>query len=222
MIPPKHDAEFVACMEDVLELYQRPYNPNTPVVCMDEQPVQLVKETRRPLRARPGRLRRYDYEYERAGTACVFLFTEALCGWRQVSVRPHRTAVDWADELREVLDQRYAKAKKVILVCDNLNTHKLASFYEAFAPAEARHIAERLEIHYTPKHGSWLNIAECERSVLTRHCLHDRTAGIAALHRKVNPWAKERNRRQRGVDWQFTTKNARIKLKRLYPHIQMS
>jgi len=209
-------------MEDVLELYQRPYNPNTPVVCMDEQPVQLVKETRRPWRARPGRLRRYDYEYERAGTACVFLFTEALRGWRQVSVRPHRTAVDWADELREVLDQRYAKAKKVILVCDNLNTHKLASFYEAFAPAEARHIAERLEIHYTPKHGSWLNIAECELSVLTRHCLRDRTAGIAALHRKVNPWAKERNRRQCGVDRQFTTKNARIKLKRLYPHIQMS
>jgi len=209
-------------MEDVLELYHRPYDPNIPVVCMDEQPVQLVKETRRPLRARRGRLRRYDYEYERAGTACLFMFTEALGRRRQVSIRPQRTAVDWAYELREVLNGKYASADKVILVCDNLNTHKVASFYEAFTPAEARRLAERLEIHYTPKHGSWLNIAECELSVVTRHCPRERTASIAALRRKVNPWAKERNRRQCGVDWQFTTDNARIKLKRLYPYIQMS
>jgi len=209
-------------MEDVLELYQRPYDPQFPVVCMDEQPVQLVKETRQPLRARPGRLRRYDYEYERAGTASIYLFTETLRGWRQVNARQRRTAVDWAQELRSLLVERYAKAEKVILVCDNLNTHKVASLYEAFAPAEARRLAQRVEIHYTPKHGSWLNVAECELSILSRHCLRGRTGSIAALRRKVVPWASERNRRQRGVDWQFSTADARIKLKRLYPHVQMS
>ena len=209
-------------MEDVLELYQRPYDPKIPVVCMDEQPVQLVKETRRPLRARRGRLRRYDYEYERAGTASIFLFTETLRSWRQVNVRQQRTAVDWAQELRHLLVKRYAKAEKVILVCDNLNTHKVASLYEAFPAAEARRLAKLVEIHYTPKHGSWLNVAECELSVLSRHCLRNRTGSITALRRKVTPWSNERNRRQRGVDWQFTTNDARIKLKRLYPHIQLS
>ena len=222
MIPPRQNAEFVACMEDVLELYQRPYNPQIPVVCMDEKPVQLVRETRQPWPARPGRRRRYEYEYERAGTACLFMFTEALGGWRQVSVRERRTAIDWAEELREILNHRYAQAEKVILVCDNLNTHKLASFYEAFAPTQARQLAQRLEIHYTPRHGSWLNIAECELSVLTRQCLWERTADSADLGHKVYPWAKERNRRQRGVDWQFTTADARIKWKRLYPHIKVS
>ena len=222
MIPPRQNAEFVACMEDVLELYQRPYNPQIPVVCMDEKPVQLVRETRQPWPARPGRRRRYDYEYERAGTACLFMFTEALGGWRQVSIRERRTAIDWAEELREVLNHKYARAEKVILVCDNLNTHKLASFYEAFAPTQARQLAQRLEIHYTPRHGSWLNIAECELSVLTRQCLWERTADSADLGHKVYPWAKERNRRQRGVDWQFTTADARIKWKRLYPHIKVS
>jgi len=222
VIPPQQNAEFVACMEDVLELYQRPYNPQIPVVCMDEKPVQLVRETRQPWPARPGRRRRYDYEYERAGTACLFMFTETLGGWRQVSVRERRTAIDWAEELREILNHRYAQAEKVILVCDNLNTHKLASFYEAFAPAQARQLAQRLEIHYTPRHGSWLNIAECELSVLTRQCLWERTADSAALRRKVNPWTTERNCRQSGVDWQFTTADARIKLKRLYPHVKLS
>jgi len=222
VIPPQQDAEFVACMEDVLDLYQRSYDSDYPLVNMDEQPVQLLKETRQPLPSKPGAVRRYDYEYERAGTACVFLFTEALRGWRQVSIREQRTAVDWAEEMRELLTCRYAKARKVMLVCDNLNTHKLASFYEAFSPAEARQLAQRLEIHYTPKHGSWLNIAECELSVLSRHCHKDRTGSIAALRGKVMPWAKERNQRQRGVDWQFTTDDARIKLKRLYPHVQLS
>jgi hypothetical protein len=213
VIPPKQNAEFVAAMEDVLDVYKRPYDPKCPVVCMDEQPVQLVKETRVPLPGRPGRPRRIDYEYERAGTASVFLFTEALPGWRHVSVRQRRTAVDWAEELRDLLTGRYRKAEKVLLVCDNLNTHKIASFYEAFPPAEARRLAERIEIHYTPKHGSWLNIAECELSVLSRHCLHHRTGSIASLTRKITPWEKDRNRNQRGVDWQFTTADARTKLR---------
>jgi hypothetical protein len=143
-------------MEDVLDVYRRPYDARTPVVCMDEQPVQLVKETRVPWSARPGRPRRVDYEYERAGTACVFLFTEALGGWRRTSVRPRRTAVDWAEEVRRLLDEDYPEAERVILVCDNLNTHTVASLYRAFEPAEARRLARRLEIHYTPKHGSWL------------------------------------------------------------------
>ena len=222
MIPPKANAEFVACMEDVLEVYRRPYDAKRPVVNMDERPVQLVKETRTPQPTRPGRPRRYDYEYERAGTASVFLFTEALGGWRRVTVHERRTAVDWAEEVRSLLDEEYPDAEKVVLVCDNLNTHKTASLYEAFPPEEARGLAERLEIHYTPKHGSWLNIAECEVSVLSRQCLGRRTPSLGALKRKVAPWARDRNKRQRGVDWRFTTADARIKLKRLYPQIQMS
>ncbi len=222
MIPPKQNAEFVACMEDVLELYQRPYNPLFPVVCMDERPVQLVKETRIPLPPAPGRPLRVDYEYERAGTASVFLFTETLKEWRGTSVRPRRTRTDWAHEVRSVLEQRYSDATKVILVCDNLNTHKVASFYEAFPPHEARRLAERIEIHHTPKHGSWLNVAECELSVLSRQCLHRRTPDIQALTRKVTAWDTDRNNRQSGVDWQFTTEDARIKLNGLYPAIHMS
>lgn len=222
MIPPEASPEFVACMEDVLEVYRRPYDAKRPVVNMDERPVQLVKETRKPLASRPGSPRRYDYEYERAGVASVFLFTEALKGWRKVSPRERRTAVDWAREVRAVLDDEYPDAEKVILVCDNLNTHKTASFYEAFPPGEARRLAERLEIHHTPRHGSWLNVAECELSVLSRQCLGRRTPSLRELKRRVNPWAKERNKRQRGVDWRFTTGEARIKLKRLYPQIQMS
>jgi len=213
---------YDACMEDVLDVYERPYDPNCPVVNMDEQPVQLVQEVRQPLETEPGHPRRYDHEYERAGTASIFLFTEALAGWRQVSVRPQRTAVDWAQELAAVLEGRYAQAEKVILICDQLNTHVIASLYKAFPPEKARRLAQRLEIHYTPKHGSWLNIAECELSVLTRQCLRNRTPSVAALVRKVTPWARDRNARQRGVDWQFRTKDARIKLKRLYPEVQLS
>ena len=209
-------------MEDVLDVYERPYDPNRPVLNMDEQPVQLVKEVRKPLETQPGQPRRYDHEYERAGTASVFLFTEALGKWRQVSVRPQRTAVDWAQELAAVLEGRYAQAEKVILICDQLNTHVIGSLYKAFPPEKARRLAQRLEIHYTPKHGSWLNIAECELSVLTRQCLRNRTASLAALVRKVMPWARDRNARQCGVDWQFRTKDARIKLKRLYPEVQLS
>jgi hypothetical protein len=222
VIPPKQNAAFVACMEDVLEVYRRPYDARRPVVCMDEQPVQLVTETRVPQPARPGRPRRVDYEYERAGTACVFLFTEALGGWRRASARPRRTAVDWAEEVRRLLDTDYPEAETVVLVCDNLNTHTPASLYQAFEPVEARRLAARLEIHYTPKHGSWLNLAECELSVLSRHCLRSRTGSLRTLRRKVTAWQRDRNRRQCGVNWHFTTDDARIKLKSLYPKIQMS
>jgi len=152
----------------------------------------------------------------------VFLFTEALAGWRAVRVRAQRTAVDWAQEVAALLEGRYAQAEKVIVMCDQLNTHTIASLYKAFPPEKARHLARRLEIHYTPKHGSWLNIAECELSVLTRQCLRNRTASVSALVRKVTPWARDRNTRQRAVHWQFRTKDARIKLKRLYPEVQLS
>ena len=222
MIPPKQNAAFVACMEDVLELYCRPYDPRVPVVNMDEQCVQLVKETRVALPLQPGQPMRYDYEYERNGTANVFLFVEALAGWRRTSVRQRRTAVDWAEEIRRLLEEDYPEAEKVVVICDNLNTHVIASLYEAFAPEHARRLARRLEIHYTPKHGSWLNIAECELSVLGRQCLGERTPDEASLRRKTQAWEHERNSRQQGVDWRFTTADARIKLKRLYPQIQMS
>ena len=222
MIPPKQNAAFVAAMEDILELYKRPYDEKFPLVCMDEQPVQLLKETRVPLPARPGRPRRYDDHYERAGTANIFLFAEPLGHWRRASVTERRTAIDWAEGVRILLEDHYPDAEKVILVCDNLNTHTIASFYEAFPPAVARRLVERIEIHYTPKHGSWLNVAECELSVLSRHCLRNRTGTIAELRGKAGPWSRERNASQRGVDWRFTAEGARIKLTRLCPQFQMS
>lgn len=220
MIPPKENAAFVAAMEDVLELYRRPYDERFPVVCMDEQPVQLVKEMRAALPLRPGRPRRYDHHYERAGTACVFLFTEPLGNWRRASVRERRTAVDWGREMQILLETDYPEAQKVIVVCDNLNTHNIGSFYKAFAAAAARRLVERIEIHPTPKHGSWLNVAECELSVLSRHCLRNRNGAIEGLRHKVRAWQKERNARQCGVDWRFTAADARIRLKRLYPQYQ--
>ena len=222
MIPPKHNGGFVACMEDVLEVYRRPYDGRHPVVCMDEQPVQLVKETRRPVPAAPGRRQRIDYEYERAGTASVFLFTAPLARWRRTNVRPRRTAIDWAEEMRRLLDEDWPEAEKVIVVCDNLNTHTIGAFYEAFEPTEARRLVERLELHPTPKHGSWLNVAECELSVLSRQCLRVRLGTIATLKRRVTLWEQDRNQRQCGVQWQFTTADARIKLRRLYPQIQLA
>jgi len=221
VIPPDQNGEFVARMEDVLEVYTRPYDPRFPVVCMDERPTQLVRETRRPLPARRGAPRRYDYEYERAGTACVFLFTEPLGQWRRARARARRTAVDWAQEVRAVVDEDFSDAERVILVCDNLNTHTIGSLYEAFPPDVARGLVERLEIHYTPKHGSWLNIAECELSVLSRQSLSVRTPDLPTLKRKVTAWERRRNKQQTGVDWQFTTRDARRKLRRLYPEIQM-
>ena len=222
MIPPEQNAAFVAAMEDVLEVYRRPHDPRWPVVAMDEQPVQLVKETRQSIPARPGQPRRIDYEYERAGTAATFLFTAPLEKWRRTSVRPRRTAVDWAQQMRVLLEEDYPDAVRVIVVCDNLNTHTIGAFYEAFPPAVARRLVERLEIHHTPKHGSWLNVAECELSVLTRQCLRSRTGTISALEDKVRRWEQDRNNRQCGVHWHFTTTDARVRLRRLYPQVQLS
>lgn len=209
-------------MEDVLDVYCRPYDERFPVVNMDEQPRQLLGEARPALSAAPGRVAREDFEYVRNGTASIFLFTEPLGNWRKVDVRKRRTSLDWAQEIRELLDKDYPDAQKVILVCDNLNTHKIGSLYEAFAPEEARRLARRLEIHYTPKHGSWLNIAEIELSVMTKQCLERRISSLSHLERELKRWEEERNRTQTGVDWRFTTDDARIKLKRLYPEIQLS
>ncbi len=221
VIPPKGNAAFVANMEDVLELYKRPYNPAIPVICMDEQPTQLIKETRMKIPVEPGKPERVDYEYERNGTAVNFMFTEPLAGWRKVNVRERKTSIDWAYEIKELLDEDYPEVEKVILVCDNLNTHTIASLYEAFEPEEARRLAERLEIHYTPKHGSWLNVAEIELSVFTKQCLDRRIPDMATLQQEAKAWYRKRNANQKGVDWQFTTEDARVKLKRLYPQIQM-
>lgn len=217
MIPPKHDAEFVACMEDVLDIYERPYDSRFPVVCMDEQPVQLIGETRIALPIGPGQQERYDYEYRRNGTAVNFMFNEPLASWRKVNVRETKTMIDWAEEIRILLDVDYADAEKVILICDNLNTHKIASLYVAFEPQEAKRLRSRLEMHYTPKHGSWLNIAEIELSLLTRQCLRRRIANIEMLQQQARAWSEKRNLKQKSVDWQFTCEDARIKLKRLYP-----
>jgi hypothetical protein len=209
-------------MEDILDVYCRPYDPMRPVICMDEQPRQLLRETRAPEPLAPGRPERYDFEYARNGTANLFLFAEPLGSWRKVNVRQCRTSIDWAQEIRELLHQDYPDVEKVVLVCDNLNTHKVGSLYEAFPPNEARGLAQRLEIHYTPKHGSWLNIAEIELSALTQQCLGKRIPSIETLRCHTRLWAQNRNTRQRGVNWRFTTEDARIKLKRLYPQVQMS
>lgn len=220
VIPPEQSGEFVAHMEDILEVYQQPYDPQIPLVCMDEQPVQLVQEVRKPLPAEEGQPERYDYEYERNGTANIFIFTEPLSGWRSVRVREHRTAVDWATEVQHLLDMQYPEADRIRLVCDNLNTHGIGSLYEAFPPEQARRLASRLEIHHTPKHGSWLNIAEIELGALTLQCLDRRIPDIATLREETHQWEQRRNLSQKGVDWQFSTQEARIKLKRLYPQVQ--
>jgi hypothetical protein len=221
VIPPKQNAEFVANMEDVLEIYKRPYDPAVPVICMDEQPTQLIKDTRVKIAVEPGKPERVDYEYERNGTAVNFMFTEPLGSWRKVSVRQTKTMIDWAQEIQLLLDVNYPDAQKIILVCDNLNTHKVASLYETFEPREARRLVERLEMHYTPKHGSWLNVAEIELSVLTKQCLDRRIPDMATLQQEAKAWYRKRNANQKAVDWQFTTDDARIKLKKLYPQIQM-
>lgn len=220
VIPPEQSAEFVMHMEDILALYHHPYDPKCPVICMDEQPVQLVKETRTPLPAKPGQSESVDYEYERNGTATLFLFTEPLAGWRKTVVSDHRTAVDWAIEIQRLLEEDYPDCPTVRLVCDQLNTHKLASLYAAFAPSMARRLVERLEIHHTPKHGSWLNIAENELSALTRQCLDRRIPDRETLERETTAWYLQRNQSQKSVDWQFTTADARFRLKRLYPQIE--
>lgn len=222
VIPPKSDSEFVACMEDVLDTYSMPYDPSVPVVCMDEQPVQLLKETQAPIPATINHPQRVDYEYERAGTASIFMFTEPLAGWRKVNVRSQRTKVDWALEMEELLRTKYSDAKKIILVCDNLNTHTRGAFYEAFPAEKAREIVKRIEFRYTPKHGSWLNISENELSAMTRQCVHNRRIGdIDTLRAEVDAWAIATNTKQKGVDWQFTIDDARGKLKSIYPRIKV-
>jgi hypothetical protein len=219
-IPAEDNAEFVCAMENVLEVYHRPYSPSQPVVCMDETNTQLIAETRAPLAVAPGQPPCFDYEYERHGTMDLFMFTEPLAGWRHVGVTEQRTRVDWAVQMRQLLDGRYRDVPKVTLVMDNLNTHGPASFYEAFDPAEARRLIDRLEIVYTPKHASWLNIAEIELNVLARQCLSRRIGEKETLVGEVRAWEERRNQSQTGVDWQFTTADARVKLKRLYPRIQ--
>lgn len=222
VIPPEQDGEFVAAMENVLEVYARPYEPAHPVICMDEQPVQLIKETREPLPATQTQPARVDYQYERAGTASIFMFTEPLSGWRQASARPRRTKADWAEEVAFLLEGRYADCPRVTLVCDNLNTHTPGAFYEAFDAERARNLVRRIEFCHTPKHGSWLNIAENELSSMTRQCLGKRRIGdIETLRSEISAWSTNVNNRQRGVDWQMKVDDARVKLKSIYPKIKI-
>lgn len=207
-------------MEDVLDVYQRAYDPLYPVVCLDEQLRQLVKELRPRIPGKPRQTACLDYEYERNGTANLFLMFEPLRGWRQVNVTKQRTQLDFAEVVRELADDIYPEAQKIVLVMDNLNTHRIASLYEAFPPEEAHRLAGRLEIHHTPKHGSWLNMAEIELSVLTRQCLDERIGEEETLRDKIQVWEIARNESQATVDWQFKTEDARIKLKKLYPSTQ--
>ena len=207
-------------MEDVPEVYHRPFDPKRPQVCLDEASKQLVGEVVQPIPAQPGQPERFDYEYVRNGTANLFMISEPLAGWRHVMVTERRTAKDFAEVLRWLAEDVYTEAEQIVRVMDNLNTHKLASLYEAFAPEPARRIAERFEVHHTPKHGSWLNVAEIELSVLTRPCLDRRIESTDELLKELEPWSEGRNDRGIGVNWRFTTDDARIKLKRLYPAIQ--
>jgi hypothetical protein len=220
-IPPKADAEFVARMEDVLDLYRLPYSPEFPVVCMDEASKQLIAETRTPLPLREGQPRCVDYEYERKGVCNLFLFVEPLRGWRKVFVRERRTMGDWAWCVREILDVHYPQAACVRLVLDNLNTHTLASLYETFEPAEARRLAKRLEFHFTPKHGSWLNMAEMEIGIMSRQCLDRRIEDDALLRTQTGAWERDRNAEQATINWRFTIADARVKLHNIYPSIKI-
>ena len=219
-LPGGPSAEFVSRMEDVLDVYHRPYDEARPLVCIDEVPKQLVSEVRAPLPARPGAPARYDYEYKREGVANLFMISEPLLGWRHVEVTERRTAVDFGRLLRWVVEDLHPDAGRVVLVTDNLNTHGPWALYEAFEPARARRIAERLEWHYTPKHGSWLNVAECELAALSKQCLDRRIGTAARLRALVRAWEEERNERMVGVNWRFTTADARIKLRSLYPSIR--
>jgi hypothetical protein len=219
-LPEGPSADFVAAMEDVLEVYHRPYDADRPVVCMDEASKQLIAEVREPLPARPGSVAKQDSEYERRGTANLFMAVEPLAGKRSVQVTDRRTKVDWAQFIKFLLLTVYPEVAIIVLVMDNLNTHNIGSLYEAFDPQTARALASRLEIHYTPKHGSWLNMAETELSILSRQCLDRRIESQDILTREVTTWEHDRNTCRSKIDWQFTTADARIKLKQLYPSIQ--
>jgi DDE superfamily endonuclease len=204
-------------MEDVLDVYAEPYDARRPQVCFDESPVQLLSETRQPLPARPGQPARYDYEYRREGTANLFLFVQPLRGWRHVNVTARRTKYDFAMQMQELVDVHFPEADVIRLVVDNLNTHTPAALYETFTPEEARRITRKLELHYTPKHGSWLNMAECEFAVLTEQCLDRRIPHIAMLCQEITAWQAARNHNQTRINWRFNTTDARMTLKRLYP-----
>lgn len=218
-IPPNANAAFVCAMEDILTLYKLPYNPDIPLICMDETSKQLTKDVRCELDAIPGKPIRYDFEYERNGVCNLFMFYEPFGGWRHVSITARRTKIDWALEIKNLLCVHYPYTRKIILIMDNLNTHTGASLYEAFPPEEARSLLDRLEIHYTPKHGSWLNIAEIELRVLIGQCLDRRIPDVETLEREVNCWMSQRNTVGATVDWHFTTEEARVKIKRLYPSL---
>jgi len=218
-LPSEPSGEFVYHLEDVLDVYTRPYDPRRPQVCLDETSVQLVAETRTPLPPAPGYPARYDFEYERHGQCALFMLNEPLRGWREVVVGDHRRAVEWAQVIKHLVDVHYPDAEQIVLVMDNLNTHTPGSLYEAFEPAEAKRLADKLEIHYTPKHASWLNMAEIELSVLARQCLDRRIPDRTTLVRETSAWNCDRNHAGTSIDWRFTTQDARIKLKRLYPAI---
>ena len=222
-IPPKQNAEFVARMEDVLAVYSMPYDPQKPVVCMDEKPFQLLDEKLKPIpMSETNHIEKYDSEYERKGSCSIFMFTEPLAGWRQTFALPSRTGFDWAKQIKWLVDEQYPDVDSIVLVMDNLNTHTIASLYKTFPPEEAFRIAQKLDIHYTPKHGSWLDIAEIELSALSIQCLQDRRIpSLDSLNRELFAWYSQRNTMQKGVDWQFTTSDARIKLKHLYPIIKL-
>jgi DDE superfamily endonuclease len=221
-IPPEEDAAFVCQMEQVLEVYKRSYDPKRPVVCMDEQPKQLISEVRRPLPVQPGQPACVDYEYVREGCCNVWMFVEPLGGWRSTRVTSTKKAVDWAEQVKQLVDDpRFAEAEVITLVCDNLNTHTLTSLYQAFEADKALRLARKLELVHTPKHGSWLNVAESELSVLTRQSLGGHIANQMEVETNATAWSTDRNLQQIGVDWQFTTDDARIKLKRLYPKITL-
>lgn len=217
MIPPEQNAEFVAGMEHVLDMYAQPYDPKRPLVCVDEKPYQLIGETRIPIPAAPGRVERFDYEYKRNGTANIFMAIEPLAGWRRIEITEHRTKVDFANFLKQLVDENYPEAEVIRLVMDNLSTHTMGALYEAFPASEARRIASRIEIHYTPKHGSWLNVAEIEIASLEKQCLDRRIPEFDTLRREGKAWEESRNAECVKVNWQYSTSDARTKLKRLYP-----
>ena len=206
-------------MEDILDTYALPYDQEIPLICMDEQPVQLLGDRYEAIEMAPGRPWKEDFQYTRNGTCSIFMFTEPLGGWRHASAKEHRTKLDWAEQIKELLEVHYPNVSKIRLVMDNLNTHTVGSLYEAFAPEVARTLAQRLEIHYTPKHGSWLNVAEIELSAMTKQCLNRRIPDLQRLNSEISAWEKSRNADQKTVDWQFTTADARGKLKSLYPKI---
>lgn len=221
-IPPKQNAEFVAHMKDILEVYSRPVEKKRPVICMDEKPFQLLDEYSEPIpMSKHNHSEKYDCEYIRKGSCSIFMFTEPLGGWREAHALPRRTAIDWAHQVKWLVDEAYPDAEKIVLVMDNLNTHTTASLYKAFPPDEAFRISQKLEIHYTPKHGSWLDIAEIELSALTVQCLlNARIPTLEDLKRILDAWSLNRNTDQKGVSWHFTSETARVKLAHLYPEIK--